>query len=402
MTGILQMPVTVWRLTLAYALVMSGTSMMVLTAGIIGPDFAPLPGLATLPVACVIVGVASGTLPTGRLLTQWGRRRVFVANGMLACLAALTAYLGLKMDGFALFCLAALMMGWSAAAGHQYRFAAFDAVSAELAPRATSMLLLGGILSAIIGPELALLGRSLLATPFAGSFLLLAVAYALGTLIIAFNRDGGAPAVIAGSAVPAMRSIMVSPILLLAVSAAATAYGVMSFLMTASPISMHHHAGLGLTETKWVIQSHIVAMYLPSLFFAPLLKRFGFAAMMYTGVAACAGAIALAASGVTLNHYWPSLVLLGLGWNFLFLSATNLLPRACHGSSRFRIQAANDFVVFTVQAFASLSAAWFLLLLGWRGLSLAMLPVLAIFLVLAWRWLPAIDENAGRSPVGTS
>jgi len=392
-SGPLRLPAAVWRLTLAYALIMSGTSMMVLIAGVIGLDFAPVPGLATLPVACVIVGVASATLPTGHLLTRWGRRRVFVGNGLLACLAALTAALSLSLDWFSLFCIAAFMMGWSAAAGHQYRFAAFEAVPVELSPRATSLLLLGGIMSAIIGPEMALRGRTVMATPFAGSFLLLAAAYGLGTLIISFNRDARAPAGPDHSKVPAVRTIMQSPLLLLAVTAAATAYGVMSFLMTASPISMHHHAGLGLTETKWVIQSHIVAMYLPSLFFAPLLKRFGFAVMMFTGVAACAAAIGLAASGVTLNHFWLSLALLGVGWNFLFLSATNLLPRGCQGSSRFRVQSANDFAVFTVQAIASLSAAWFLLMIGWRGLSMAMLPVLALFVVLALRWLPKIDEN---------
>ena len=160
----------------AYSLMMAGTSLMVLLAGIIGTEFAPSTDLATLPIALVVVGVAVSTLPTGKLLHRFGRRRVFIAYGFIAIAAALMAMQSLLSGSFTGFCLAAFMMGWAGAAGHQYRFAALEAVPAEQAPKATSFLLLGGIMAAFVGPELAVRGRALLGVEYAGSFLLLASA----------------------------------------------------------------------------------------------------------------------------------------------------------------------------------------------------------------------------------
>ena len=177
-------PAQVWRLMVAYALMMSGTSLMVLIAGIVGRKFAPSPGLATLPIALTIVGVAISTLPTGRLLNRFGRQRVFVSYGFLAVIAALVATYSLTIQSFGLFCIAATMIGWSAAAGHQYRFAAMESVPIEMSTKATSVLLFGGILAAVVGPEIAVRGEHLLEADFAGSYLLLAGVYAIGIVIV--------------------------------------------------------------------------------------------------------------------------------------------------------------------------------------------------------------------------
>ena len=179
----------VWRLMMAYALMMAGTSLMVLIAGIIGTQFAPSPGLATLPVALTIVGLALSTLPTGRLQKRFGRKKVFVCYGFLAVVAALTASFSLQSQSFTGFCAAAILMGWSAAAGHQYRFAAMESVPAELAPKATSVLLFGGILAAFIGPEIAVQGQHMLTTEFAGSYLLLAIVYILGIVLVSTYQE---------------------------------------------------------------------------------------------------------------------------------------------------------------------------------------------------------------------
>jgi MFS family permease len=259
------MPAAVWRLTIAYSLMMAGTSLMVLLAGIIGTEFAPSSDLATLPIALVVVGVASSTLPTGKFLHRFGRRQVFIAYGFIAILAAISAAFSLLWDTFAGFCLAAFLMGWSAAAGHQYRFAALEAVPPERAPKATSFLLLGGILAAFIGPELAVRGRGLLATEYAGSYLLLAASYAAGLVIISFYRDSPLSHSQHHGAGRPMRDVLRSPVIILAIGAAALGYGVMSLVMTATPISMHTHAGHSLESTKLVIQLHIAAMYLPEL-----------------------------------------------------------------------------------------------------------------------------------------
>lgn len=379
------MPSAVWRLTVAYSLMMAGTSLMVLLAGIIGTGFAPSADLATLPIALVVVGLAASTLPTGKLLARFGRRRVFVAYGLLSVLAALTAMQSLMRDTFSGFCLAALLMGWSAAAGHQYRFAALEAVPAEQAAKATSVLLFGGILAAFIGPEIAVRGRYLLATEYAGSFLLLTVSYLAGIALISFHRDRALPETAHGGAGRPLREILRAPVMVLAISAAALGYGIMSLLMTATPISMHAHAGHSLETTKFVIQSHIAAMYLPSLLYASLFSRLGFRGMLWSGVIVYAACLLIAAVNTEFLTYWSALVLLGVGWNFLFLSGTNLLPHGYRPEERFRVQSTNDFLVFSVQALASLGSGWLLYHWGWDGIVYACMPLVLAFAVLLKR-----------------
>lgn len=378
------LPATVWRLMTAYSLMMAGTSLMVLLAGIIGTKFAPSTDLATLPIALLVVGVAASTLPTGRLLHRFGRRRVFVAYGFIAIAAALTAMQSLVAETFTGFCLAAFMLGWAGAAGHQYRFAALEAVPPEHAPGATSFLLLGGILAAFIGPELAVRGRSLMSTEFAGSFFLLCLSYGAGLLIIGFYRDDVVPVAEHQDGGRPLSEILRSPVVFLAVSAAAVGYGIMSLLMTATPISMHTHSGHSLEATKFVIQSHIAAMYLPALVFPWLYNRLGFRGMLWVGVSIYGVCLVIAAVNTQFLNYWLALVLLGIGWNFLFLSGTNLLPHGYRREERFRVQSMNDFLVFSIQAIASLSSGWFLFHWHWAGVLSACLPLLLGFSIILW------------------
>ncbi len=378
------LPFPVWRLMFAYALMMAGISMMVLIAGIIGTEFAPSAGLATLPIALSVVGVASSTLPTGKLLHRFGRRPVFIVYGFIAICAAALASASLVLGFFSGFCLAGFLMGWSAAAGHQYRFAALELVPAQLAPKATSVLLLGGILSAFVGPELAVLGRNLLATEFAGSFLLLAGSYAAGLVIISFHHERKTGPSRQHSKGRPLGEILRSPVVILAICSASLAYGVMTFMMTATPISMHKHSGLSLEVTKFVIQSHIVAMYLPSLVYAWLFGKFGFRGMLWSGVIIYLACLGIALINTQFIHYWLSLVLLGIGWNFLFLSGTNLLPYGYRPEERFRVQSVNDFLVFSIQAIAALSSGWFLYQWQWHGLLLASVPLVVAFTLLLW------------------
>lgn len=377
---------------------MAGTSLMVLLAGIIGTEFAPSAGLATLPIALVVVGVAASTLPTGRLLNRFGRRRVFVAYGVIAIAAALTAMTSLLVGSFVLFCCSALMMGWSGAAGHQYRFAALEAVPAVAAPRATSFLLLGGILAAFIGPEIAVRGRALLDEQYAGSFLLLALSYVCGVILVSFHRDDGITRESHKDGGRSIGTILRSPVLILAISAAALGYGIMSFIMTATPISMHVHAGHSLESTKLVIQSHIAAMYLPALIYPWLQARVGYRGMLWMGVFTYLVCLLVAAVNTEFLNYWLALVLLGLGWNFLFLSGTNLLPGGYRHEERFRVQSANDFVVFSVQALVSLSSGWFLYRFQWQGVIYACFPLIAGFSLLLLRTRVFASEVESRRP----
>lgn len=384
---------------LTYALMMAGTSLTVLIAGIIGSHFAPSPGLATLPVALSVVGLALSTLPTGRLQHRYGRRRVFIGYGFLAVSAALLAALSLAQHSFAGFCAAAVMMGWSAAAGHQYRFAAMECVSAEQAPKATSALLFGGILAALIGPEIAVRGQYLMATPFVGSYLLLAAVYSLGIVLMVFYRDARAGEFRHGMHGRPLLRIIRSPVIILAVAASALGYGVMSFVMTAGPVSMHEHAGHGMQATKWVLQSHIAAMYLPSLVYPWLFSRMGYRGLMWAGVAALSACLVIGSLDTDFLHYWLTMVILGVGWNFLFLSGTNMLRYGHRDEERFKVQSFNDFLVFSIQGVASLSSGWFLFHWGWQGVLYASAPLVLLFVLLAW--VVAIPRTLATSPSRT-
>lgn len=377
-------PVQVWRLMVAYALMMAGTSLMVLIAGIIGTQFAPTPGLATLPVALTIVGLALSTLPTGRLQNRFGRRKVFISYGVLAVMAALLATMSLVYQSFGGFCMAAMLMGWSGAAGHQYRFAAMESVPAEMAPKATSVLLLGGILAAVVGPEIAVRGQHLLATEFAGSYLLLAGVYTLGIVLISFYQENRISSDRHAMKGRPLLQIMRSPVVMLAVAASAVGYGVMSFVMTAGPVSMHEHAGHDMQATKWVLQSHIAAMYLPSLIYPWLYSKMGYKGMMRAGVAAMLLCLSIGLVNTEFIHYWLTMVILGIGWNFLFLSGTNLLRYGYRDEERFKVQSFNDFLVFSIQGIASLSSGWFLYRWGWQGVLYASVPLVLAFAIMSW------------------
>lgn len=378
-------PFSVWRLMFAYALMMGGVAMTVLIAGIIGTVFAPTAGLATLPIALAIIGVAASTLPTGKLQARFGRRPVFLAYGGIAILSALLGALSLIFETFAGYCAATFVMGWASAAGHQYRFAALELVPVNMAPAATSVLLLGGILGAFVGPEMAVGGRWLLETEYAGSYFLLMGCYALGMVLVGFYREHGRVDFANHPRGRPLKEVLRNPVVVLAISSSAAAYGVMTFLMTATPISMHEHSGHSIEATKWVIQSHIIAMYLPSVAFALLYGKFGPRGMLWFGILALVATLVTGLSGVTFPHYLVALSLLGIGWNFLFLTGTNLLVLGHRPEEKFRVQSFNDFLTFSVQATVSLGSGWFLYTVQWSGLLWAgAVPVMAFALLLVF------------------
>jgi len=239
-----------------------------------------------------------------------------------------------------------------------------------------------------LGPKVAGRTQHLMPVAYVGSFLALAAIAVVAAGILSFLQPpeptgaaDGAPA----SAKDAVASRQPWADLAVAMVSAAVAYAVMSFIMTGTPLSMHGH-GFGMQPTASVIQSHIVAMYLPSLMTGWVLKRVGVVRVMLGGCGIMLASVAVASSGTTLSHYWVALVLLGLGWNLLFVGATVLVARSARGSARFRVQARNDFVVFGSQALASLSAGTVLAVAGWRALNLAALvPVVLIAVALAVR-----------------
>ena len=277
------LPKQVWLLAITYALMFSGASVVVLTAGIIGSRIAPSPELATLPVALAILGLACMTVPVGLLMARLGRKKVFLIFACVAVAAALLAGWSLSIQSFGWFCLSAFWIGTTGAATQQYRFAGIDCVSRDQIPKAASAVLMGGIASALIGPEVAVLGRDLFPAEFAGSFVLLAGVFALGGLTMLALEDSRVTKEEKGQDDRPILQILRQPVVIAAIAASAIGFGVMSLLMTATPISMLNHFGHSLADTKRVIQSHVAGMYLPCLVSGWLISRFGFQRMMLGG-----------------------------------------------------------------------------------------------------------------------
>lgn len=380
------LPPNVWLLAVAQSLMMSVSSLVVFSGGFIGTEMAPTEKLATLPIASMVVGTALAVIPVAFLMKRVGRRNSFVLISVGSIGIAVCAAYTIYIHNFYLFCLSTLFFGVTNACVMQFRFAAMESVPFERIPAAASSVLLGGIAAAFIGPEAAVLGKDLFSVHFVGSFVFLAALFFLALIILLGFRNPSLGDVHEDSKPRSLKVISKQQAFWIAILSATVGYAVMSFIMTATPVSMHMMDGHSLNHTKWVIQSHIVAMYLPSLIAAWVIRKLGIARMMVSGLIAYLVCIGVAYSGHNLGNYWMSLVLLGLGWNFLFIGGTTLLPRTYQPVERFRVQAINDFIVFGTQATASLSAGWIVYSLGWETMLLFTIPFIFVHFGAVLRW----------------
>lgn len=372
---------------------MTAAPLVILVGGLVGARIAPSPDLATLPIAILVVASALGTVPASMIMRRIGRRLGFLLGNAVALVGTLIGALALMNAHFSGFLLATACLGFNMAFINQYRFAAMESVEESRHGQAVSLLLLGGIFAALVGPEAGALGEHLLSQPYAGSFLLLTGLLSVSTVLILFGYHDTAVVEAAvhdtdGRHWPALLS---QPLLWLALMAGAVSYGVMSLVMTAAPVSMHEmdHHSLGITKTA--IQAHILAMFVPSLATGWLIRRFGAIQLLLGGLVLYAVMITAGLSGRTAGHYGLTLILLGIGWNFMFVAGTSLLPQTYKGAERFRVQALNDFVVFGTQAGAALGAGWLLFQLGWFPLLWATVPAVGVLgLLTVWTRRPAL------------
>ena len=390
----------VFLLATAQMLGSSGLTVVVILGGIIAAQMAPRPSLATVPISLAIVATALTTIPASLLMRRIGRRAGFIVGASIGLVGGLVAAYAIVRADFLMFCAATLFMGGSMAFTQQYRFAAAESAPPERLSQAVSYVLVGSLGAAIVNPQLALAARWLIpGTQYAGSFVAVSLLYA-ATIIVLLRLHVPAPSLPRPAiASDAPRSPFGSPQLRMAVFAGACAYAVMSFVMTAAPISMHNIDHHDVEATTWVVQSHVLAMYLPSLFTGHVIARFGERKVMIWGgvlLASCAG---VSLFGHQLMHYWLGLVALGLGWNLLFVAGTTLLARSVDPANRHRAQALNDFTVFGSQACASLLAGLAVQLLGWQALNLATLPLLAAMIFTATRLRPAATPAAATATV---
>jgi MFS family permease len=386
----------VFVLATAQGLAAAGMTVMPVLGAIVGTELAARASLATLPVSLSVVGLAIATVPAALIMRRIGRRAGFIGSALFAAGAALLASGAIVVHSFALFCVAGMLLGANVAFTLQYRFAAAESVAAPDVSRAVSTIMLGTLAAAVIGPEIALASRNAITGhEFAGSFAAVAAVYVVAAMILTQLRSTGTAADRA-SHEPArpMRVVLTQPCYLVAVCAGIVSYAVMTFIMTATPISMHVVDGHGVDDTAWVIQSHLLAMYLPSLVSGRIVARFGTRRTMVVGTLLMMLCVGIASGGHHLMHYWWGLVLLGVGWNLLFVAGTTLLTTTYRVSERYRAQAVNEFAIFGLQAAASLLAGFAIAGFGWELLNFAVLPVLAAMLIAA-RWAqPSVSRNS--------
>lgn len=370
-------------LSLCQAFGFSGLPMVIFVGGIVGTKLSPTPILATLPVSTMIVGIALFTIPAAFLMKRIGRKYGFALGSAAAALAAFGAVYAIYSANFLLFCIFMLAFGGNGAFVAQYRFAAAESVGKKDIGKAVSFVLLGGVLAANLGPEIGKAAKDFLGFgDYSGSFLILGMLYILVSVTLLFLKDIEVPQEATEGVERPLKSVIKQPIFLVALMSGIVAYGVMAFIMTAAPLSMHVVDKFSLNETKLVIQSHVTAMFLPSLITGFIISRLGVTRVMLSGILGMLFAIILAVLGHGFANYAASLILLGVGWNFLFVGSTVLLTQTYRSSERFKAQAVNEFSVFGAQAAVTLLAGTIIFQGSWELLNILNVPFLIITLIL--------------------
>ena len=366
----------------------TNATITVFLGGIIGSQITSIKSLSTLPVAMSVVGTAVFTYFAATIMSKIGRRLGFIFAALGSSTSALLAAFAIYQQNFILFCISCLILGMGAAFTHQYRFAAAESVEKEKVPKAISTLMLAGIVSSFLGITLANYTKNLIPDHlYVGSYLLLALFTFMPAILFIFYKNNEKIKIDFNNKYNERRlsEIIFQPRFLQAIIAAAFAYAVMSFLMTATPLSMHVMEKMSLESTGIVLQFHLVAMFLPSLVTGHLIKKFGHSNIMYIGVLFYIVTIILSLFEQTFSNYMVALIFLGLGWNFLFISGTSLVVLTYKEEEKFRVQGINDLIVFSIMALASLSAGIMLSLTSWNTMNLICIPILVLIVYSAFR-----------------
>ena len=377
----------IFVLTAAQALGAASPPIIISLGGLVGQQLSSDPALVTLPVSLFNLGLAVGTLPAAFVMRQIGRRNGYLLGTGFGMAAGLIAAFGIFSASFLIFCLGTFIAGFYAAYVQSYRFAATDAATGELRAKAISWVMIGGLIAAIIGPQLVIWTRDAVpGTPYVGSFLSQAALALMAVPVLLLLRtpkatktgnvqDTGRPLI----------QILLMPRYMLAVAAGVVSYGLMVFVMTAAPIAMVGH-GHSVDHAALGIQWHVLAMFAPSFVTGHLMARFGKERITALGLLLIAVSAIFALAGLQLIHFYVSLILLGIGWNFGFIGATAMVTDCHSEAERGKAQGANDFLIFGTVAGASFFAGALLHASGWQTINWLIFPAVALILVpLVWQ-----------------
>tara|TARA_B000000437_G_scaffold85891_1_gene62349 strand:- start:8 stop:1171 length:1164 start_codon:yes stop_codon:yes gene_type:complete len=354
----------------------------VFLSGIIGSQISPIKSLATLPMSISIIGIAIGSIIASKLMSLIGRKNGFIIASIGNSIFSILAAYSIFIQNFFLFCFANLLIGIGMAFTHQYRFAAAESVDKSIAPKAISILLFGGIISAFLGPSLANYTKDLISENlYVGSYLSLAFLTFIPSILFLFYESKSKIETSLEYIGRGYLELLSQPKFLQALIASAFGYAIMTFLMTATPISMHVMENFSLSKTSFVIQFHVASMFLPSLITGHLIKKFGHSNIIYVGLVFYSITIIASFFEQTFFNYMFALIFLGLGWNFLFISGTSLLTLTYREEEKFKAQGLNDFIVYSVHALGSLSAGIFLTLTNWKIMNIMCIPFMIIIIL---------------------
>lgn len=383
---------TVFILSLCQALLGTGNILLVAMAALIGLTLAPSDALITLPLALQFVGLMTATIPASLIMKKLGRRKGFYLGNSFGIVGAVCCSIALMYNSFLGFCGGSFLLGMGIGFGTLYRFAAVESCSVEQKSTAISMVMLGGVLAAFLGPALAVESKDWIAAyPFSGSFIGVAILNIVAFMLLTqanfkeVNRQDDRHLTQRPLSV-----IIRQPIFLLSIVAAISSYVVMNLLMSATPLAMHHH-GFSFNDSAWVIQWHVLGMFLPSFFTGKLIARYGAIKLIQTGAVFILGCIAINYDGQSIWHFWSALVLLGVGWNFMFISATHMVTSAYNADEKAKSQAANEFMLFSMVALSALSSGWLVSSIGWTKMNLLMVALVLLSILVVWLYSHKID-----------
>ena len=377
----------VLALSFCKALLSTGNVLLVAVTALIGLTLSPDPIWSTLPVAFQFIGLMCATIPASLIMNKIGRKNGFYLGNMLGIAGALFCILALYSASFSLFCTGTFFLGIGIGFGTLYRFAAVEMCAKPYRAKAISIIMAGGVLAAIAGPNLAIFSQDMIqGTPFVGAFWGLLVLYIAAMLVLTIVKFPAQVIHAPDITTRPVIKIILQPIFLVSVIAAMVSYVVMNLLMTATPLAMHHH-GFHFEQSAIVIELHALGMFLPGFFTGNLINRFGTIRILLIGALIMLLCIGINLNGQSQLHFSIALFTLGLGWNFMFVSATHLVSDAYSEAEKPKAQAANEFLIFSMVTLSALASGWLEATLGWHIMNLICIPVVlfAVFIVIYFK-----------------
>ena len=360
--------------------------IVVLLGGIITSKIMLKDSLATLPMTLMIIGIALSAPIASKLMSIWGRKKGFIFSSFLSTFALLLCSLSIYNQNFIIFAVGNFLIGSSQAFSNQYRFAASESVSKEYIPRSISIILLLGIISALLSTNFSEYFKDYFPDYlFLGSYIFLSITAIIPIFILLFYEDNVNIKNKSKFHYKTIVSLLKNIKILQSIISAGFGYFIMAIIMTATPLHMHLVNNFTLFQTSIVIQLHVIGMFLPSLFSGDLVKKFGNTNIIYSGVIILFISIIVNTSFDFYYSYLVGLILLGIGWNFLFVSGSSLLVVSYEEKDKFTAQGLNDFIVFSTQGIGALSAGFLLYYSNWKILNILCIPLLIIVAFVSFR-----------------